>query len=135
MNDVKFSKEKPRIYKKLVKKFGIDWERGIIITYGNTVYCKYDLSPAKVIHESTHVKQQEAMGKWWWWRKYIKDANFRMSQEVEAYKNEVDFIRKTIKNREIVNKMLVQIARDLSSSIYGNLISYDEALKFVKYNL
>ena len=33
---MKFSKEKPVVYNRCKEAFGIDWDEGIIITYGDT---------------------------------------------------------------------------------------------------
>ena len=129
---MKLSKEKPPIYQKCVDKFGIDWEKGIIFTYGDTIHCKYDLTPDKIVHEKTHIKQQEEYGRDKWWDRYFEDVEFRLSQEIEAYKNEANFIKKNIKDRNSQFKLIHGIAKDLSSSIYGNIITYSEALKLVR---
>ena len=63
--------EKPPadLYKRIQEKFPVDFEKGIIITYGEDVYCKYDLSTQKVVHEMVHTIQQSKMGKDIWWNK------------------------------------------------------------------
>lgn len=119
--------EKPPIYDKLKDKFDIDWERGIIITYGQDIYCKYDLHPAKIVHELTHVKQQEGVGAERWYLNYINDKEFRLKQELEAYKNEIDFYKDTIKDRNQRFNLIRSVYLDISSGIYGNMITYEEA--------
>jgi hypothetical protein len=128
---MKLSKQKPPIYDKCVEHFGVDWEDGVIFTYGDTIYCKYDLSDNKIVHESTHIRQQgdDPDG---WWEKYFNDSKFRLQQELEAYKNESDWINKNIKDRNHKTQIIVENARALASSMYGNIISFSEAFKLLK---
>jgi hypothetical protein len=128
---MKLSHDIPAIYHKCHEKFGVNWSKGVIITYGDTVYCKYDLGQDKIVHESTHIKQQEKIDKDEWWNKYLEDKDFRLSQEVEAYRNEAKFIRKSIKDRNSQARLLHQIYIDLSSSIYGNICTFNEAKNFI----
>jgi len=129
---MKLKDTKPEIYERLKKHFDIDWDRGIIITYGDNVYCKYQLSEAKIIHEATHCEQHRVYGVEKWWDRYIEDIPFRLSQEVEAYKNEANFIRKTVKDRNLRFQMLRKIYIDLSSPIYGSIVTASEAEKLLK---
>lgn len=126
--------EKPEIYETLKEKFGVDWDGGVVITYGDTVYHspKYTLPIEKIIHEQTHIEQQTAMGAKEWWDKYLEDIPFRLSQEVEAYKREAYFIRRTIKDREKVFRYIHRICLDLSSFIYGNIVTYSQAKELLK---
>lgn len=120
----------PPNLQKLIDIFGINYNKGIIVTYGDTIYCKYQLSPNKIAHESIHIKQQgndpEA-----WWNKYYIDKQFRLTQELEAYKAELPII-KQVKDRNLRYKIIDKNARDLSSSMYGNIITYSQALKELK---
>lgn len=120
-------KEKPPIYEECVKIFDVSWNKGTIFTYGDTIYCKYKLNNQKLAHEKTHVKQQLQYGISEWWARYFTDKEFRLNQEVEAYINEVNYIkfneRNLIKKRELLDK----ITNDLASSMYGNLVTFEEA--------
>ncbi len=129
---MKVSNRIPEIYEKCRNQFGVDWERGVIITYGDTVYCKHSLPEHKIAHEYAHVIQQLNMGTEIWWKKYLTDKEFRLSQEVEAYQAEADYITKNIKDRNQRFNLLRQIYLDLSSSMYGNICSYSEAKKLIK---
>jgi hypothetical protein len=121
---------KPEIYERLNKVFGVNWDDGIIITYGDTIYCKYPLTPEKIAHETIHtIQQQDPVA---WWDKYIEDVDFRISQELEAYKAECEFIKKGNKSRNEKYQLIRQNAIDLSSFIYGNIISFSEAYKLLK---
>lgn len=131
MTDIKLSKEIPEIYKELNEKFGVKWEDGIIICYGNTIHCNVDISADKIVHETVHVKQQEKIGKDEWWRMYLDIPSFRLEQEVEAYRAEYQFIKRNIKNREAVFHFLARMAKHLSSENYGGIITTDEAIKLI----
>lgn len=128
---MKISNRIPAIYYTLKKKFGINWDKGIIITYGDTVYCKYSISPDLEIHEGTHIKQQNEYGVKEWWDRYLVDVEFRLSQEKEAYKNQVDFAFKNFSKKQ-AEFILDKCAIDLSSYIYGNIITYDQAYEFLE---
>lgn len=106
----------------------------VIFTYGHILYNpdRGGLPEHLMVHERTHKDQQYAMGVEAWWGKYLEDDKFRLSQEIEAYRNQYKYIVKNFKDRNVVNKMLLSIARDLSSEIYGNILTKDEALKVIK---
>jgi hypothetical protein len=125
---------KPPIYDRLKQHFDIDWDQGIIITYGNDVCCKYPLPPEKIVHESIHVKQQRELPDPWW-DKYIADPEFRLKQEIEAYRAEVTFIKKgkNHRSRNVTFEMIRQCALDLSGPTYGNIVTYDRAWKMINY--
>ncbi len=126
---MKRSDKKPGIYKKLKKQFGISWEKGIIITVGDTIHCKQYISRIKYIHEKVHGKQQREYGVEEWWKYYLKDSGFRLEQEIEAYKAEIEYAEFKIRDIEKRYKIFGAIAKDLSSSMYGNMISFGEAVK------
>jgi hypothetical protein len=63
---------------------------------------------------------------------FIDMPSFRLEQEVEAYKEEYAFIKRNIKNREVVYKYLLGMAKALSSDIYGGIVTTDEAVKLIK---
>lgn len=122
---------KPAIYDVLKDKFGVNWDDGIIITYAPDIYCKFPLTEFKVEHEITHITQQEKYGVDEWWNRYLIDVEFRLSQEIEAYLNEARLIKKKVKDRNKRFLYIQQISKDLSSSIYGNIISYEQASKLL----
>ena len=126
------SKEQPNIYPLLHQAFGVEWENGIIITYGDTVHCKYDLTPDKIAHEQVHVDQQRAQGKLFWWSMYLFSSKFRLDQELEAYRAEAAFIKERVRDRNLRAKCITDICRDLSGPMYGNIITFDEAKKILQ---
>lgn len=128
---MKLLHEKPAIYQRLVDKFGVSWDRGIIITYGDNVYCKNNIGPDLIAHESVHVEQQKKFGVEAWWDKYIAEEKFRLEQEVEAYRAQYKFVCQ-FAGRVVRREAQRNIARELSSSTYGRIITYHEALEIIK---
>jgi hypothetical protein len=98
----------------------------LVITYFPNVYVRGgQLPPALVIHEATHIEQQSHSGPELWWEQYLNDPEFRLSQEMEAYAQQLCFYDQfpnTLRKRA---KFL--IASDLSSEFYGNIISHLDA--------
>jgi macrodomain Ter protein organizer (MatP/YcbG family) len=129
---MKFSKDIPDIYARCHERFGVEWDNGVIFAWGDTIYCKEDITQDMMEHEATHLLQQEPMGVDAWWDKYMEDDAFRLSQEVEAYRNQYLFIQKHIKDRNALTVYKHKIAKQLSSSIYGNICTYNEALDLLK---
>lgn len=124
--------EKPPIWDEITEHFpAVEWEN-VIVTYGENIYTAKPITHFKLIHESTHIKQQTDMGEDIWWAKYFVEEKFRLEQELEAYKNEVKEINRLVKNRDERYRLIRNIALDLSSEVYGNIISYEEAKKLLK---
>lgn len=128
---ITISSDIPDIYYKCKEKFGVDWDKGVIFTYGPMIYCKYELSLAKMVHENVHVYQQGEDPKAWW-EKYFEDVSFRLNQEVEAYRAEAKFVKSNIKDRNKAARLINQMAVDLSSSMYGNICTMNEARNLIK---
>lgn len=132
MKELILSKECPPIYERLKRVFPIDWDDGVIIAYGMSVFCKYDLPPQKVIHELVHCKRQEAMGKELWWDLYLAKDSFRLEEEVLAYKAEYKFFCENVRDRNQRFEYLYELAQNLSSKQYDLKITGDEALRIIQ---
>jgi DNA-binding Xre family transcriptional regulator len=119
----------PPNYEKIKEHFPTaNFDKGTLFTYGDTCYCK-SITPDLIIHEETHVKQQVNPQEWW--EKYFVDVAFRLSQEVEAYRNQWHWIGKNIKDRNVRFKILFKICKDLSGKLYNNMISFDKAKELI----
>jgi hypothetical protein len=120
------------IYEKCQEKFGekVNFNRGTVFTYGDTIYAKYPMSEDLRLHEEVHVEQQMNYpgGPESWWERYLEDDKFRYSQELEAYKVQADYIIQVYKEPK-ATRLLDHLASSLSGSMYGNLKSYEKALK------
>ncbi len=107
-----------------------------VFTYGDKIYNPMNLKiPDHVIeHEKVHAEQQKHSTFWarLWWKKYLKNPQFRLNQELEAYKVQYQFAKKLIKDRNALARFLNQIAQDLSGKMYGNVISCGEAMNKIK---
>lgn len=131
MKEIEIIHEPPKIYDRLHKVFNVEWDKGIIIAYDGKIYCKTNPPPQKIYHEAIHLYEQEKLGNEIWWEMYITSDKFRLDEELKAYRAEVKFIRKAIKNRNDAFEMIRKISYDLSSGIYGNIISKDKALELI----
>lgn len=131
MNQIPYSNEKPPVYDRLASKFGVNWNDGLIIAYDGKIHSKTHPEPAKIMHESVHLAEQKRLGNEVWWECYFTSDEFRREQEILAYKAEARFLKKYIKNREVLYHMVQEIADNLASSVYGNLMSKSEAFKII----
>jgi hypothetical protein len=112
--------------------------KGFVFAYNGRIYNPAGLPMVAhlILHEQVHFKQQKEIGGAdLWWDKWLEDDAFRLSQELEAYGEQYAFILKVaeqgLKDRNRRTKetlyYLNALATDMSSEIYGNLISYSEA--------
>lgn len=105
----------------------------VVFSYGSDL-CNpnnCNISEDLMVHEQTHEKQQEEIGIKIWWEKYLEDEGFRLSQEVEAYQNQYQYALDNY-TRQLRKTILNKITADLSGSLYGNLITKEEAIKLIK---
>ena len=124
------SHKKPPHYLLLKWVFGFDWGRNVA-TFGDTIYFRVGSIPEHLMrHEKTHLKQQKFSKVYavWWWAKYLVSKKFRYKQELEAYQAQWNFcvLNYYIKERQ---EILKKIAGDLSGRLYGNLTTYDKAVR------
>lgn len=133
---MKIQTEYPPNYEEICKKFPeVRGKKNVVFTYGDTFYNPNGEPPSKdlVVHESVHVRQQTngwlSGGARRWWKKYFTDPEFRLGQELEAYRVQYKFAKENLKDRNELNKFLIRISRDLSSPVYGEIITFDEAYK------
>lgn len=119
--------EKPTIYDKLHETFGVEWDKGIIIAYYPNIYCKFELSEEKIAHEELHLERQKDMGVELWWNLYINNISFRLEEEILAIKAEMQKIREMNIDRNHRRFLFNNIYEDLSSSIYGKIITKTQA--------
>jgi hypothetical protein len=116
---------------KKVFKWGKDFDtKKLIFTYGDTFFCSNDLSPDLVAHEITHYFQQTRIGIKEWWNNYFKDADFRLDQELVAYRNQYEAL-KASKGEAHAKYKAGLMATTLSGQIYGEIVSYEEALRLI----
>ena len=108
------------------KHFEID--KNTIFAYDHKIFSNNDLPEHLIIHEKTHHKQQDRDGLQFWVYNYLHDKKYRLIQEIEAYKEQL----KSINDRNFRAKIWIESAKTLSSPLYGNIVSYQEALNILK---
>lgn len=129
---MKLSKELPPNYQQIAEAFDLIDYPGVVFTYGDTCYnVQGELPDHLRVHELTHTTQQ-ADNPDAWWDKYIADATFRLAQEVEAYRNQYRYFCQTRKDRNLQARFLSHIATDLSSTMYGSIVSYLDAMRLIR---
>jgi hypothetical protein len=102
----------------------------IIFTYGDTIYSPKVamLRPDLLAHEGVHVERQSDPVEWW--NKYLADPAFRLQEELAAYRVQYQYAVKHY-NRKIRRQLLSAIAGDISSPMYGNIITKERAIELI----
>lgn len=125
----------PPNIRKIREVFG-ELPKGMVFCYGNIIYAPDSISgmidPFLMKHEQTHSKQQAEIGRDKWWELYLKSTDFRISQEVSAFQNQYKEGKKYIKDRNQLSVWLVRLARELSSDVYGNILTFQDALDAIR---
>jgi hypothetical protein len=85
-------------------------------------------------HEMVHSGQQAHYegGPDAWWERYLTDAPFRLSQEIEAYHIQYVTYGKQNRDRNAQAKYLYQLASHLSSPMYKVETGHVEAMRKIK---
>lgn len=132
---MKFVAGLPPNWSEIWNTFGVN-PSGLVFTWGDTVYMTSleTLSSDLLVHEQTHAKQQNNKPEWWW-RLYLKDKEFRASQKLEAYHRQYQEFCKHYFDKNQRFRKIHSLALDMSSKIYGNCITYAEALKKIEHGL
>src|SRR5258708_20624657 len=118
----------PPNIKDILRVFNLDGLY-VVFTYGDTLYnpSGSDIPTHLMKHEETHMRQQAIMGIKEWWDMYLSNQMFRLSQEVEAYHNQFQYYCRNKKDHYKQAVFLDDLASDLSSAMYGNIVSREEA--------
>lgn len=129
---MKVVNEYPPNYADIAAVFNIKAMRGIVFTYGDTIYNPDHgkVSEHLMTHEEVHEKQQAAMGVKKWWKQYLVDPEFRLSQELEAYRAQYQFLQ-TSHNRQQRKAILLHISKDLAGAMYGHILTKDKARELI----
>lgn len=102
-----------------------------VFTYGDCLYNPWGgaIPQHLMVHEKVHALQQENIGSPdIWWHKYINSREFRLSQEIEAYHAQYEYFKAHNNGRQQHFNFLLDLSRDLSSEMYGELISTARAM-------
>lgn len=124
---MKILKARPPNFDKIAAAFKGAERPGVIFCYGDTIYNPTGgtLSASIIAHEATHSARQ-GKGPGGWWDRYIADPQFRFVEELLAHRVEYAAATKGM-TRNQRRQCLRPIARRLSSSLYGGLVSPEQA--------
>lgn len=108
------------------KIFEID--SNTVFALGGSIYTNHPLTPDLLVHELVHLRQQEVMGVKEWLYDFLYVPQKRLNIELEAYREQL----KSIKDRNKRAKVHSISAKQLSSALYGNIISKSDAYEALK---
>ena len=127
---MKFSTSKPPIFDKLHKAFGVEWGKGLVIAYKDTIHHSQPLHPSVIVHEQVHLNRQ-GKDPDLWYENYIRNEKFRFGEELLAYHAQYDYLMDVIRDRNELAKWRWKLAVDLSGPMYGKVVSHKEAMKLI----
>jgi len=123
----------PPNYAELVEVF--DPSPTTVFAWDGTIYVHPDFADVHlpndlIAHESVHFVQQRTVGgPEAWWRRYIDEPQFRLEQEVEAYRAQWKVLMRRPKRERFAR--LYAITCDLGGPMYGNLVTPAEARRLI----
>lgn len=102
----------------------------IVFTYAPTIYSPagVKLPPDLVVHEEVHIERQTNPAEWW--DRYLTDIEFRLNEELEAYRAQYVWALHNYK-RAYRRVLLWSMAKDLSGAMYGKIVTKQEAIKLI----
>ena len=104
-----------------------------IFAYGGKIYnpggC--ELTAELIAHERVHFRQQGRRPKKWW-KRFLKEPEFRLEQELEAHRAEYFEFCRNHRDRNARQRYLLELGRRLSAPMYGGLITVREAMKEIQ---
>lgn len=100
-----------------------------VFTYAPKIYNPTEalLPPHLIAHEKVHLEQQGDNPKKWW-KRFIADPEFRMQEELEAYRVQYQYFCRNIPNRMKRYDFLRELGLLISGPMYGNQISLQDAM-------
>ena len=134
---VKITFEKPPVWNNICAAFGIVPDTAVF-TYGDMIYNPnmMDLPDFIIEHEKVHMMQQgfSNEGAAVWWGKFLRDPEFRLDQEAQAYAAQYDHIclSRKVKDRNARFRIRMDLARILSGPLYHRAIGTIPALKLIE---
>ena len=126
----------PPNYSEIAAAFDLSGKRPIFC-YGDAIYNPHRVAidAPLMTHETRHSAQQEAIGgPAAWWDRYLAAADFRLSQEVEAYGAQLAAFNRLCRDRERRHRFAMSLAASLASPMYGSPCSAMEALALIRRN-
>lgn len=127
-------KEYPPNYDEIVEAIPeVADNKNVVFAYGDKIYAprvKGKVRKDVKVHEEQHMRQQgdDPEG---WWKRYLEDVEFRLSQEIDAYRAQYQYY--CLKNRGVKDRenFLRGITKTLSGPLYGEIVTQAQALALV----
>jgi hypothetical protein len=108
-------------------------EKGILYCWDDTIYNPDGVLVSKplIAHEKVHSIRQTGKPDVWW-EHYLETKLFRFEEELAAYRSEYRVACLEEKDRNQRNFYLVSCARRLAGPLYGNCVTFPQALNLIK---
>ena len=106
---------------------------GACFCYEHTLWNPFEIriGPELYAHELVHERQQGEDSKGWW-RRYLADKDFRLSQEIPAYQTQYQVFCSLFRDKNRQSAFANSLAGFLSGDSYGDIISRGEAYKAIR---
>lgn len=133
--EVKIINDVPPMWNNVTRWLG-GQPQNVVFTYGDAIY-----NPSKILlpieiveHEKVHMWQQEFSDERaaLWWSKYMRDDQFRLEQELEAYAKQYNVVCRYVTDKNAQTRYLIDTARILSGKLYKLDISFSEAYRMLR---
>ena len=112
------------------KRFPITKET--IFVYKDTIYTDEEMPYDIVHHELEHLRSQKEQGADLWINRYLEEPEFRLQEELRAYRYQLKKVLETTNDKGEYLNILTECITNLSSPLYGNIVSYREAERLLK---
>lgn len=128
--------EYPPNIDEIAKKYPNARGPNVIFAYGDSIYIPSGkpINADILAHELVHcIRQLEhPQGVVGWWADYLSDPKFVYIEELLAHRAEYQHLCKDYPARAHRRQALVHVAKKLSSSLYGKMITLKQAKKALK---
>lgn len=124
----------PPVYAECVRAFDLKPDQPVLFAWGETIYnpTGCTITPELFAHEAVHGARQMEQGVEAWWKSYLADARFRVFEESLAHVAEYAAYVRRHANRRKRTAMLEAIAQRLCGPLYGNLLTFNQAVQIVR---
>ncbi len=122
----------PPMFDQICAVFPTAANKGVIFTWGKTIFnpSGTHISDELKEHELIHEERQGLFGSIEkWWERYLVDVEFRVAEEMPAHVAEYKTFCKNHRDRNQRAHYLRAVASRLASPLYGNVISFKDAMK------
>lgn len=124
---MKVVEARPPNYDEIRRVFPMASAKGVIFTFGQTIYnpSGVEIPPELMSHESVHAQRQGASldGVMTWWGRYLAEPQFRIEEELLAHRAEYRAFKGMVKDRKLVAQKLEIIAARMSGPLYNNAMT------------